>query len=64
MNEPLLRRLFSEFLGTYAMVFVCAGAIVVDGVSGGTITHLRMALTSGLAVMVLIYTLAIFQGLT
>jgi aquaporin Z len=62
MNEPLLRRLFSEFLGTYAMVFACAGAVVVDGVSGGTITHLGMALTSGLAVMVLIYTFGDISG--
>lgn len=62
MNESLLRRLFSEFLGTYAMVFVSAGAIVVDGVSGGTITCLGMALTSGLAVMVLIYTFGDTSG--
>jgi aquaporin Z len=58
----LSRRLLAEFLGTYAMIFAGTGAIVIDQVFGGMITHLGVALTWGLIVMVLIYTLGDLSG--
>ncbi len=50
----MMRRLLSEALGTFAMVFAGTGAIVVDQQIGG-IGHMGVALVFGLVVMVLIY---------
>jgi aquaporin Z len=58
----LSRRLLAEFLGTYAMIFAGTGAIVVNQISGGTLTHLGVALTWGLIVMVMIYTFGDLSG--
>ncbi len=48
------RRLAAEAIGTFALVFAGTGAIVVDGASGGAVTHVGIALTFGLVVMALI----------
>lgn len=55
-------RWVAEFLGTYALVFAGCGAIVIDGVSGGAVTHPGIALTFGLVVMVIIYALGPTSG--
>jgi aquaporin Z len=60
--QNLPRRLLAEFLGTYAMIFAGTGAIVVNQVSGGALTHLGVALTWGLIVMVMIYTFGDLSG--
>ena len=39
----------AEFIGTFALVFAGTGAIVINEVSGGAITHVGVALTFGLA---------------
>lgn len=44
-----------EFIGTFALVFAGCGAIMVNELSGGAITHVGVALTFGLVVMVMIY---------
>lgn len=59
---PLLRKLLAELLGTYALVFAGTGAIVIDQVSGGAITHVGVALTFGLIVLAMIYTLGDVSG--
>lgn len=53
---------FAELVGTFALVFVGTGAIIVDGVSGGKITHVGIALTFGLVVLAMIYTLGDVSG--
>lgn len=62
MTPPLPRRLFAEFLGTYALVFAGTGAIVVNQVTGGALTHTGVALTWGLIVMVMVYTFGDLSG--
>jgi aquaporin NIP len=58
-----MRRYFlSEFLGTFILVFAGTGAIVVNDVSGGAVTHVGIALTFGLVVMALIYALGPVSG--
>ena len=57
-----MRKLFAEFLGTFALIFAGTGAIVVDQVSGGTIGHAGIALTFGLIVMAMIYTFGDVSG--
>lgn len=58
----LPRRLLAEFLGTYAMIFAGTGAVVVNQFSGGALSHLGVALTWGLIVMVMIYTFGDLSG--
>jgi aquaporin Z len=58
----MLRKFLAEFLGTFAMVFAGTGAIVINAESGGAITHLGVALTFGLIVLVMIYSLGDVSG--
>ena len=55
-------KLLAEFLGTFALVFAGTGAIVINEVSNGAITHLGVALTFGLIVLALIYTFGDISG--
>jgi aquaporin Z len=51
-----VKKYIAEALGTFALVFCGTGAIVVNEVTGGTITHVGVAITFGLIVMAMIYT--------
>ena len=57
-----MKQLIAEFLGTFALVFAGTGAIVIDNVSGGSVTHVGIALTFGLIVLAMIYTLGDISG--
>lgn len=57
-----MRRYFSEFFGTFVLVFAGTGAIIVNDISGGQIGHVGVALTFGLAVMAMIHTLGEISG--
>jgi len=52
----------AEFVGTFLLVFAGTGAIVANEVSHGAVTHPGIALTFGLVVMALIYTLGETSG--
>jgi aquaporin Z len=58
----LRRRVAAEFLGTFVLVFVGTGAITINDVSGGAITHVGVALAFGLVVLALIYALGDVSG--
>jgi aquaporin Z len=49
-------------LGTFALVFAGTGAIVIDDVTNGTVTHVGVALTFGLIVLAMVYTLGDISG--
>ena len=57
-----MKKLFAEFLGTFALVFAGTGAIVIDRASNGAITHAGVALTFGLIVLAMIYALGDVSG--
>src|SRR5215470_11318058 len=57
-----MRKLTAELFGTFALVFAGTGAIVINDVSGGTITHVGIALTFGLIVLAMIYTFGDISG--
>jgi aquaporin NIP len=57
-----MQKLIAELLGTFALVFAGTGAIVIDQVSGGTVTHVGVALTFGLIVLAMIYTFGDVSG--
>ncbi len=52
----------AEFIGTFALVFAGTGAIVIDEVSGGAVTHVGVALTFGLIVLAMIYAVGDISG--
>lgn len=55
-------RFFAEFLGTFILVFAGTGAIVVNELSGGVITHVGISLTFGLVAAAMIYTFGDVSG--
>jgi aquaporin Z len=57
-----MRKCVTEFIGTFALVFCGTGAIIIDQQSGGAITHVGIAITFGLIVMALIYSLGEISG--
>ncbi len=57
-----MKKLLGEFLGTFALIFAGTGAIIINGASSGAITHAGVALTFGLIVLAMIYTLGDVSG--
>lgn len=63
MEQPILpRRLGAEAFGTFCLVFAGTGAVVVNEVTGGGVTHVGVALTFGLVVMAMVYALGNVSG--
>lgn len=58
----MTKKMAAEFIGTFALVFTGTGAIVINDVSGGAVSHLGVAVTFGLIVMAMIYTLGDISG--
>ena len=56
------QKCFAEALGTFALVFAGTGAVVIDSVTGGGVTHAGIALTFGLIVMAMIYAVGDISG--
>jgi aquaporin NIP len=57
-----MKKLAAEFIGTFCLVFAGTGAIVINGVSHGAITQVGIALTFGLIVLAMIYTVGDISG--
>jgi aquaporin NIP len=57
-----MKKSFAEIFGTFALVFAGTGAIVINDASGGAITHVGIALTFGLIVLAMIYTVGDVSG--
>jgi aquaporin NIP len=56
-----VRNLAAEFIGTFSLVFAGTGAIVIDETTGA-VTHVGIALTFGLIVLAMIYTVGDISG--
>jgi aquaporin Z len=57
-----VRKYAAEIFGTYGLVFAGTGAVVIDAVSGGAVTHVGVSLTFGLIVMAMIYAVGDVSG--
>jgi aquaporin Z len=57
-----MKRLAAEALGAFALVFAGTGAIVINDVSGGAVSHVGVALTFGLIVLAMIYAVGDVSG--
>jgi aquaporin NIP len=52
----------AEIFGTFGLVFAGTGAVVIDAVTGGGVTHVGVSLTFGLIVMAMIYAVGDVSG--
>jgi MIP family channel proteins len=57
-----LQTMLAEFIGTFALVFAGCGAIVIDSVSHGSVTHVGVAITFGLVIAAMIYATGHISG--
>jgi aquaporin NIP len=57
-----MKKYGAEFIGTFALVFAGTGAIIINDVSGGVVTHVGVALTFGLVVLAMIYAVGDVSG--
>lgn len=52
----------AEIFGTFGLVFAGTGAVVIDAVTGGGVTHVGVSLTFGSIVMAMIYAVGDVSG--
>lgn len=57
-----MKRYIAELLGTFGMVFCGCGAMTVNEITGGSISHVGVAITWGLIVMGMIYAFGEISG--
>jgi len=57
-----MRNYLAELIGTFAIVFCGTGAVVIDQQTGGSVTHVGIAITFGLIVMSMIYSMGNISG--
>ncbi len=58
----LLHKLVAEAVGTYALVFVGCGSIMVDTITQGSLGHLGVSLAFGLVIAVMVYATGHISG--
>ena len=58
----MFKRNLAEMIGTFALVFCGTGAIIINEVSNGAVTHIGIAITFGLIILSMIYALGDISG--
>lgn len=57
-----MKKYISEFIGTFILIFCGTGAMTVNEVTGGSVSHVGVAITWGLIVMAMIYAFGEISG--
>jgi aquaporin Z len=57
-----MKKYLAEFLGTFILVFCGTGAVIVEEVTHGAVTHAGIAITFGLIITSLIYSFGEISG--
>lgn len=57
-----MKKYVAELVGTFGLVFCGTGAIIINQETNGSISHVGIAITFGLIVMAMIYTLGNISG--
>jgi aquaporin NIP len=58
----MTKKLVAEAIGTFCLVFAGTGAIIIDEATRGTVSHVGVALTFGLIVLAMIYSVGDISG--
>ena len=62
MSSQLHKKLVAEFIGTFALVLVGCGAVMVNATTGGSLGHGGICAAFGLVIMVMIYATGHISG--
>lgn len=57
-----MKKYLAELIGTFALVFCGTGAVIINEITGGTVSHVGVALTFGLIVLAMIYAIGDVSG--
>lgn len=57
-----MRKYFAEVIGTFSLVFCCTGSVIVNEATHGLVSHVGIAITCGLIVMAMIYSVGDVSG--
>lgn len=57
-----MKKYISEFVGTFALIFCGTGAMTINEVTNGSVSHVGIAITWGLIVMAMIYAFGEISG--
>lgn len=57
-----MKKYYAEIIGTFAMIFCGCGAIAINEITNGSISHVGVAATWGLIVMAMIYAFGEISG--
>lgn len=57
-----MKKYIAEFVGTFILIFCGTGAATIDEVSNGAVSHVGIAVTFGLIVMVMIHSIGHISG--
>ena len=57
-----MKKYYAEIIGTFAMVFCGCGAMTINEITNGSISHVGVAITWGLIVMAMIYAFGEISG--
>lgn len=60
--SDIAKKSVAEFFGTFSLVFAGTGAVIINDVSNGAVSHVGIALTFGLVVLAMIYALGDVSG--
>jgi aquaporin Z len=62
MDVTFAKKLAAECFGTFCLVFAGTGAIIINDLSGGAVTHAGVAITFGLVVFAMIVAIGDISG--
>jgi aquaporin Z len=57
-----MKKYVAEFIGTFMLVFCGTGAVIINDLTNGTVTHVGVAITFGLIVTATIFSLGTISG--
>lgn len=56
------QKFFAELIGTFVLIFIGAGSVVVDAITGGSVGLLGIAFAHGLALMAMVFVFGAISG--